>query len=175
MAASAEEIKAFLAKRGYEAEVKAVKPGNFQVSLHCKSVDEVAGLFAGISEGSRFIVSVHHPDIIELVEAGAHLGERFSEVRAEYGSAIGELQASQVSTARAMDTDNAAFRKAIKQLEERLAEIRVQCQSVRNELEALDGVRVSKIKGLEVDIARLQDRLDKEERKPWWRKPWRSK
>lgn len=67
MAITSEQIKAFLKKRGYEAEAQVISGDTYLISLHVNSVDEVAKVFANISEPGRFIVSVHLDDILKIL------------------------------------------------------------------------------------------------------------
>ena len=64
--ATAEELNAFLEKRGYSASVE--KQGNtFIVGVRCRTVSEVASLLASIDEPGRFVVSIQFSDILELL------------------------------------------------------------------------------------------------------------
>lgn len=120
MGASEQEIKEFLKKRGYDAEVEQVNPKTIQISLHSKTVSEVAKIFANVTDGSRFIVSMHYPDIIELVEEGTRLNERLEQVRQDL-----------LAETRRLNTE-------------------------------LNDLAIS-----------LSNRIKREERLPWWKKPWR--
>jgi len=78
--ATAEEIKTYLAKRGYDAEVSE-KGDSYLIALRSRSVDQVADILATIHEGKRFIVTTYHPDIVELIARDAGFLEQFQALR----------------------------------------------------------------------------------------------
>lgn len=88
MAANAQQLKEFLAKRGYDAEVEQIAHKNFIVSMKCKSTEEVSQLFANITDGNRIIVQLSHPDILEMVDEGLQISDRLSNME----EAISEIR-----------------------------------------------------------------------------------
>jgi len=64
--AEAENIRLFLAKRGYDTKVE--KSGaNYTIGIRAKSIEEVSKLLATIGEPGRFIVSVELSDLIGVL------------------------------------------------------------------------------------------------------------
>lgn len=149
MGASAEEMKVFLAKRGYDAEVELVGFKTYKISIHSKAVDDIANLLAHISDGSRFVVTVYHPDVVELVANELRLKESLGELKSDYESKLIGLQ---------------------KELTESQGELSMGLLSVRSELAGLTAIAET----LTELIKSNEDRIDTEEKKPWWKKPWKK-
>ena len=106
-----DEIKAFLEKRGYKADVSQIGENSWHISLRAKSTDDVVATFANISQEGKFVVSLELKDAAELL--------------------LGSLpqQITDLNTNLALT-----------------------------------------LKATAKDIHILQDRIKKEEKRPWWRK-----
>lgn len=64
--ATPDELKSFIAKRGFDVDV-VQKSGSYIISIHSKTADDVASLLASIGEPGRFIVTVKLDDIIPTI------------------------------------------------------------------------------------------------------------
>lgn len=159
--AAAEELRTFLSKRGYDVEVE--KKGNaFLVSLHVKSVDEVADLFMEIREPGRFVIAVHHPDIAELVMDAGHIPEQFEEVKEE----IRKESVTRIE----------AFSELATLTQKGFEELKLENRVALSELEAsLNDVQGSLSTVIETALGIVNKRLALLERKPWWKRRWWKK
>ena len=64
--ATTDELKQFLAKRGFDAEVVRTG-GTFVISLQSKKIDDVLNLLASINEPGRFVVAVKLGDVVPAI------------------------------------------------------------------------------------------------------------
>jgi hypothetical protein len=62
-----DELKAYLAKRGYDVDVTKSDGNTYLVSVTSKKVEDIVSLIATIHEPGRFIVSVKLDDIIPFI------------------------------------------------------------------------------------------------------------
>lgn len=90
--ATEKELKRYLAKRGYDTEVTKPTPNTWIVGLHCKTVEEVQKLLAGIEEPGRFIVSVQFTDVVDELIKRSGLPTRIEELRDEMATNTKRLQ-----------------------------------------------------------------------------------
>ncbi len=81
--ATEDEMKRYLAKRGYDAEVSKPSENTWLVGLHCKTVEEVQQLLANIAEPGRFVVSVQFTDIVDELIHRSGLPMQIEELRSD--------------------------------------------------------------------------------------------
>lgn len=82
---TAENLTAFLKKRGYQAEVirkppEGTFPDTYFISLHIKELDDVEALLGSITQAGRFVVTLYHQDIIELLNKELSIGQTATEL-----------------------------------------------------------------------------------------------
>lgn len=139
--ATAENIKAFLKKRGFDAEVEKLKDDRtFIIGLSCKTVKEVSNVMAQIEEPGRFIISVQLSDIFGLLSDALNLSSLASKEEL--------MKQSQALT----NTDD---------------ELKKQSESSISGLWTLIKTLESEIK---TRLDNIEGRIDILESKPWWRK-----
>lgn len=170
--ATAEELKAFLKKRGYDAEAEVVESGNYRISLYCKSAEDATLIFSEIREPGRFVISVKLADAFDLIEQGLRLGERLGEIIAEFD---GKLVAHGIRINASTELGKAYAETVVGQVSKAVDS---QLLRVSGSI-ATQGLNLEKeISALRKELKETKDNLalqvQEEAQKPWWKKPWRK-
>lgn len=149
MPASAENLRTFLAKRGYDTDVDRNPDNNtFTIGIRCQTAEEVARLLAQIDEPGRFVVSVQLTDIADIL-----LEPAMSAIQHIQDELNGLTKAQEEAT---MDRQNLR---------------NTQDDAENHSRKTLEGIS-QRIDRLERIILGLRDILDTVNKRPWWKKWW---
>jgi hypothetical protein len=142
---TAEELKTFLAKRGYSTEVGKTD-NTFTIGISSKTVDEVSKLVGQIEEPGRFIISVFFSDVADLLYNKFGI-QSIVDKEVELKSSIENLEKS-------MSRNTELLTKTDEELK----------KQNENSISGLEKKVLGRIGSLDVQVAKL------EKKKPWYKK-----
>lgn len=80
MPPTAAGIKEFLNKRGFEVQVVELTPGSFNVIAENPIIPQIVTILGSIADGSRFLVTINHDEVIKILDDRDHLKERIEKL-----------------------------------------------------------------------------------------------
>jgi hypothetical protein len=166
MMATAEEIQNYLAKRGYVAEVSE-QGDSYVIGLHARTIEEVAELLTTIQEGSRFIVTTYHKDIVDLIVKDAQLEERFQAIADMFDGGLNVVRLR--SDALYERINELSISLGVK-TEEMQTELATRFEAKANQRVVDQKIAANEQAALWDTLRSMNDRLIELEKKPWWKR-----
>lgn len=145
--ATAEELKAFLAKRGYKADV-IKDSNNYHISIRCTDIEAAAKLMFQINEPGRFVIDLSPADAASYI-AGL-LG--IDKLKVDMESLVEDVNLMTKNMNNLENTDDSLRQQSTDSI-----------SSVKEMIRTLDD-----------KVTKMQESFDKRiaemESKPWWKK-----
>jgi phage-related tail protein len=138
--ATADELKAYLTKRGFNVSVDATG-ATYQIVIHTKTADDIAKMLALINEPGRFIITSEMGDILPYVDKALNISK--------LGENLAKLEESMRGNMEKLtNTDSENKRQA----EESISSL------------------TNKFDSLEDKVKLLVEKMSYIEQQPWWKR-----
>ena len=164
--ATAEGLKAFLAKRGYRADVSEESPSTWLISLRSDTVEEVSKLLVNIGEPGRFIVSVKLADLVGVLSTELDLPTIIQAING-LKTTVGMLEKDM---SKNTDSIRANGDELAKQATVTVAQQKDAIADINRQLDKLTAAMMTNFGELNEQVGSLATRVQQLESRPWYKR-----